>query len=199
MCGGAVGDVVEAADQAPKDAGGGKSATDIVGNPAGNMAFTTPDSVVGKAGLIAGGAELAAPAAAGAASAAEGTAAAGSTTAAASMPAAVAEGAGATGSAAATGSDVLGTIKTLAPAVSAGASLIGAGAAYAQAQAARDATKPSTAAPERAQAQNPVDPDLTAIRKRNALLFGLDSPGSTDLTKGSASTGTIGRATLLGG
>lgn len=126
---------------------------------------------------------------------------------AASMPAAMAETGGATAveagaagtSGATTGSDVLGTIKTLAPAVSAGANLIGAGAAYAQAQAAKNAPVPKPGGIDKAQLQVPVDPNLAEIRKRNALLFGLDSPTSTDLTKGSAGTTNLGRVTLLGG
>jgi len=41
-----------------------------------------------------------------------------------------------------------------------------------------------------------IDPDLTEIRKKNALLFGLED---TNITKGKAGVGDLGRATLLGG
>lgn len=41
-----------------------------------------------------------------------------------------------------------------------------------------------------------IDPDLAEIRKKNALLFGLED---TDITKGKAPVGDLGRTTLLGG
>jgi hypothetical protein len=121
------------------------------------------------------------------------------------MPAAAAEpggaaaveaGAAGTSGAAATGMDVLGTVKTLAPAVSAAANLLAAGAASEQARISGNAPKPNQvpAAPQPA-----TDPDVAALRKKNALLFGGDSPLSTDLTKGSADAGNLGRVTLLGG
>lgn len=90
-------------------------------------------------------------------------------------------------------SNLLGTVKTLAPVVSAGASLLSAGATALQK---RPQAPAAPAVPDRGQAA--IDPDLAAIRKKNALLFGTDSPASTDLTSGTASP-TVGRATLLGG
>lgn len=87
----------------------------------------------------------------------------------------------------------------VAPLVSAGSNLLAADAAANQASSAQNAANnltPSTPPPE---PQAAVDPDLSVIRKRNALIFGLDSPASTDLTFGKADMGSLGRVTLLGG
>lgn len=112
---------------------------------------------------------------------------------------------GATGATKTGGSDILGTIKTLAPTIAAGAAitsaLVSADAAQKQADAAKQnaAALSNTSIAPPATPQAAIDPDLTAIRKKNALLFGLDSPAGTDLTKGTADTGNLGRITLLGG
>lgn len=86
-----------------------------------------------------------------------------------------------------------------APLVSAAANLLAADSANNQAQNAQNAAnnlEPSTPPPT---PQPAVDPDLSMIRKKNALIFGLDSPSSTDLTLGKADMGSLGRVTLLGG
>lgn len=98
----------------------------------------------------------------------------------------------------------LGTIKELAPAVNAGLTALGLGATLAAGTpgdmgSMEAPTPPDLPVEADVQKQNAIDPDLTAIRKKNALLFGLDSPSNTDLTKGNASTGNLGRVTLLGG
>lgn len=97
------------------------------------------------------------------------------------------------------GGDVLGTLKTLAPVISAGSAIVSAMSAAAQANAAKDRANQNTALTVPTPPQSPIDPDLTALRKKNALLFGLDSPSSTDLTKGGAGESNLGRVTLLGG
>lgn len=105
---------------------------------------------------------------------------------------------GATGT---TGGTTLGSAlkmaATVAPIISAASSLAAADAASKQAKAAQALTPQTASAPPAS--QQAVDPDLSLIRKRNALLFGLDSPSSTDLTLGKAEMGNLGRATLLGG
>lgn len=108
---------------------------------------------------------------------------------------------GATGTGKVGGSDILGTLKTLAPVIMAGSSILSAMSAAEQAKDAKKQAnglnKADLTPPTMPQAA--IDPDLTAIRKKNSLLFGLDSPASTDLTRGNASTGNLGRVTLLGG
>lgn len=86
-----------------------------------------------------------------------------------------------------------------APLVTAAASLLSANAANDQAQNAENAANNLAPSKPAAEPQAAVDPDLTLIRKRNALLFGLDSPSATDLTMGKADMGNLGRVTLLGG
>lgn len=107
------------------------------------------------------------------------------------------------GGAAKTGG-ALATIKEYAPAVQAGLTALGLGASLAAGSPGdmggmEAPTPPDLPVEADIQKQNAIDPDLTAIRKKNALLFGLDSPSNTDLTKGNASTGNLGRVTLLGG
>lgn len=108
---------------------------------------------------------------------------------------------GAAGTGTTGGTTLGGALKmaaTVAPLISAASSLAAADAASKQAKAA-EALTPQVDAATPPQSQAAVDPDLSLIRKRNALLFGLDSPASTDLTLGKAEMGNLGRATLLGG
>lgn len=78
-----------------------------------------------------------------------------------------------------------------------GASLASAGAAVANATA-KPPTPPTAPAPP-PPAQRATAADTTAIRKRNSLLFGADSPATTDITGGRAGISNLGRVSLLGG
>lgn len=98
-----------------------------------------------------------------------------------------------------TAATVLKAAKETAPLISAGASVAGASAGIQASKAATAATAGLKPATPPAVPAAVIDPDLTQIRKRNAVLFGLDSPASTDITKGKAAVGDLGRVTLLGG
>lgn len=112
---------------------------------------------------------------------------------------AAASGGAATGGAASGIPGALKVAKDVAPLVAAGASVVGAGAGVQAAKSASDRVSSLSPAATPAVPASVIDPDLTAIRKRNAVLFGIDSPNATDLTKGKAAVGDLGRATLLGG
>lgn len=77
------------------------------------------------------------------------------------------------------------------------ASLLSAGAAVANATA-KPPTPPTAPAPP-PPPQAAQGADTTAIRKRNSLLFGADSPATTDITGGRAGVSNLGRVSLLGG
>lgn len=77
------------------------------------------------------------------------------------------------------------------------AGLVGAGASVAKA-AAKPPTPPTAPAPP-PPPQGAQGADTTAIRRRNSLLFGADSPATTDITGGRAGISNLGRVSLLGG
>lgn len=80
------------------------------------------------------------------------------------------------------------------------ASLVGAAAGIAKALT--PAPEPPTALAASAAApppQSAQSADISAILKKNSLLFGADSSAGTDLTKGSAGMGNLGKVSLLGG
>lgn len=146
--------------------------------------------VAAGAGAEAGGGAMAADAAAGAG--AGGGAFESGFTASGVVPGAAQMGAGVSLA------DVVGAVKTAAPIVSAATQLMSAGAAL-------SAAKAKAAAPGAATVSMPSVPqastsaDISSIMNKNSLLFGADSPSSTDLTGGNAGTANLGRVTLLGG
>lgn len=104
--------------------------------------------------------------------------------------------AGTTGGAAAGANTWLQTAKTVAPFVSAAGSALTGIAALTGAGARGTPTAAESPAPP---GQSSISPDLyAALKRKNALLFGGSGPESTDLTKGSAGTGNLGKNALLG-
>lgn len=105
---------------------------------------------------------------------------------------------GASASGGSTLGNLVGYAKTALPIVSAATQLMSASAAL-------SAAKAQTAAPGAATVSMPSIPqtstsaDISSILNKNSLLFGADSPSSTDLTGGNAGTANLGRVTLLGG
>lgn len=74
-----------------------------------------------------------------------------------------------------------------------------AGAAAGVVKALTPTPTPPTAPAAAPPPQSAQSADISAILKKNSLLFGGDSPAGTDLTNGRASTGNLGRVSLLGG
>lgn len=96
-----------------------------------------------------------------------------------------------------TAASIFSGLVKAAPVVSAATSLLTGLGAIGAAPAPK---APSLPTPPTAPALQPAtDADVTAIRKKNSVLFGADSPASTDITAGSAGASNLGKSTLLGG
>lgn len=74
-----------------------------------------------------------------------------------------------------------------------------AGAAAGIAKALTPTPTPPSAPAAAPPPQSAQSADISAILKKNSLLFGADSSAGTDLTKGSAGKGNLGKVSLLGG